>query len=138
MTLKQASKKSLNSIVNFLPIVIGIILLISVLNNFIPKSFYSVIFSKNIILDSIIGTGLGSILFGNPVSSYILGGEFLKQGISIIAVASFLTAWVTVGLIHLPAEIIILGKKFAISRTIISFIFAILVGIITSFTLWII
>jgi len=55
----------------------------------------------------------------------------LKQGISLLAVTAFLVAWVTVGLVQLPAEVMMLGKKFAIIRNITAFIFAIIVAIIT-------
>jgi hypothetical protein len=46
-------------------------------------------------------------------------------------VTAFLVAWVTVGIIQLPAEIMMLGKRFAITRNILSFIFSILVAIMT-------
>jgi len=42
---------------------------------------------------------------------------------------------VTVGVIQLPAEASILGKRFALTRNILSFIFAILVAIATVITL---
>jgi len=48
-----------------------------------------------------------------------------------LAVTAFLVAWVTVGLVQLPAEVMMLGKKFAIIRNITAFIFAIIVAIIT-------
>ena len=91
------------------------------------------IFQKNAVLDSVLGSIFGSIHAGNPVTSYILGGEFLKEGVSLVAVTAFLVAWVTVGFVQLPAEAMILGKKFALVRNISSFILAIIVAIITTF-----
>lgn len=129
--LKEATIKSARSLYRMLPVLIGVILLISLANAIIPKSLYSFIFSGNYIFDPIIGSTLGSILAGNPVESYILGGELLKQGISLIAVTAFLVAWVTVGIIQLPAESTILGKRFALTRNAICFIFAIIVAIVT-------
>ena len=76
---------------------------------------------------------MGSVLAGNPVTSYVLGGELLTQGVNLVAVTAFLVAWVTVGFVQLPAESMMLGKKFAISRNILSFIFSIIVAIITVF-----
>ena len=93
---------------------------------------FPLIFKGNF-LDVLIGTTIGSLSAGNPATSYILGGELLKQGISLLAVTSFLVAWVTVGLVQLPAESMILGKKFAITRNILSFIFTIIVSLITIF-----
>jgi uncharacterized membrane protein YraQ (UPF0718 family) len=134
--IKVAVNKSSKSIYSSIPVLLGVILLVGLISTLIPKSSYHLIFSKNIILDSIIGSGIGSVLAGNPITSYVLGGELLKQGVSLIAVTSFIVAWVTVGLVQLPAESILLGKKFAISRNLISFIFSIFVGIITVSILW--
>lgn len=129
--LKSALIKPARSMFNSLPILVGIVLLIGLANTLIPRSFYAYLFSKNVILNSIIGSGLGSIFAGNPITSYILGGELLKQGISLVVVTSFLVAWVTVGLVQLPAEALLLGRKFAIWRNILSFIFSIIVAITT-------
>ena len=129
--MKQSLIKTSRALWKVFPMIIGTILLVSLVNTLIPKSFYTIIFQKNIILDSLIGSVIGSISLGNPIISYIFGGEFLSQGISLIAVTAFLVAWVTVGVIQLPAEATILGKKFAFLRNITSFIFSIIVAIVT-------
>ena len=129
--LKKAVVNAGKALYKSLPVLLGVILLIGLINTLVPKSFYSILFQKNAFLDSIIGSALGSILAGNPITSYILGGELLKQGISLIAVTAFLVAWVTVGLVQLPAESLLLGKRFAILRNLSSFVFAIIVAIIT-------
>ena len=85
--------------------------------------------------DTLIGSILGSILTGNPITSYIIGGELLKDGVSLSAVTAFIVAWVTVGMTQLPAEVLFLGKKFALTRNLLSFIFAIIVSIATVLTL---
>jgi uncharacterized membrane protein YraQ (UPF0718 family) len=107
------------------------ILLISLLSHIIPRSFYTSIFRGNPLFDSIIGSIVGSVSTGPPITSYILGGEFLKEGVSLIAVTAFMVAWVSVGIIQFPAESIILGTKFALIRNFTSFLFSILVALIT-------
>lgn len=129
--LKNAVKKSAKSFYKTLPVLAGVVLLVSLANTLIPKSLYSKVFSKNLVLDSIIGSSLGSVLAGNPITSYVLGGEFLNQGISLVAVTSFLVAWVTVGIVQLPAESLLLGKRFSFLRNFLSFVFSIIVAIIT-------
>ena len=89
------------------------------------------LFSKNTLLDSAIGSFLGSILAGNPITSYILGGELLQQGVSLMAVTAFLISWVTVGIIQLPAEIALLGKNFALVRNVTAFLLSIVIAIFT-------
>jgi len=131
--LKQSSKKAFKGFVGVLPIIFAMLLLVSMINNLVPKSFYSKVFSGNTISDSVVGALLGSILTGNPISAYILGNGFLKNGVSLIAVTAFLTAWTTVGIIQLPAETMVLGRKFAIYRNISAFAISILTAIITAY-----
>ena len=129
--LTKSIVKALKGLGASIPIIISIILLVSLASTLIPKSSYSLLFNGNYFLDPLIGSVLGSVLTGTPITSYILGGEFLSQGISLIAVTAFLVCWVTVGLVQLPAETMLLGKKFAIIRNVLSFIFSIIVAIIT-------
>ncbi len=113
------------------PMIIGTVLLTSLISTLISKEFYTAVFSKNIFLDSVVGGLVGSISAGNPITSYIFGGEMLGQGVGLIAVTAFLVAWVTVGIIQLPAESAILGKKFALLRNFTAFVLAIVVAIVT-------
>ncbi len=129
--LKQSIIKAAKALYNNLPVIFGVVLLVSLANSLIPKEAYALIFSKNVLLDSIAGSAIGSILLGHPITSYILGGEFLSQGVSLTAVTAFIVAWVTVGVVQLPAESMLLGKRFAIARNITAFIFAIVVAVIT-------
>ncbi len=134
-SLRQSAIKTLRSFYQLVPLILGVILLISLISTLIPKSSYTLVFRNNQLLDPIIGSLIGSISTGPPITSYILGGEFLKEGVSLIAVTAFMVAWVTVGIIQFPAESIILGVKFAITRNITSFILSIVVAIITIFLL---
>ena len=129
--MKEAIKKAAKGLWKVVPMILGTILLISLISTLIPKSFYTIFFSQNIWLDSFIGSLVGSISAGNPITSYIFGGELLDQGIGFLAVTAFLVAWVTVGMIQLPAESTILGKRFAILRNLTAFILAIIVAILT-------
>jgi len=128
---KEAVRKSAVALWRSLPILLGVILLIGLVSTLVPKNIYISLFRGNLFADSFIGGVLGSIMAGNPITSYLLGGEFLKEGVSLVAVTAFLVAWVTVGLVQLPAESIMLGKRFAIFRNVLSFIFAVIVAILT-------
>lgn len=134
-TIKTAGTRTLRNFLRVIPIILGVFLLLSLINAAIPQSFYAKIFTHNLSLDAVIGAALGSILAGNPLTSYIIGGEFLEEGISMVAVTAFILSWVTVGLVQLPAESLILGKRFALVRNATSFIFAIVVALLTVFTL---
>jgi len=135
MEFKSALKKAAKSLAKTGPAIISVILLMGLINAAVPKSFYGKIFIDNPLIDSFIGAVLGSIAVGNPVTSYILGGEMLERGVSLIAVTAFIVAWVTVGVVQFPAEVAILGKRFAIARNAVAFISAIIVALITSLIL---
>ncbi len=129
--LQKSFKKTNNGMLKMLPLILGILLLVSMLNVLVPKEIYVKIFTGNVIFDAFKGSLLGSILTGNPITGYVLADNFLKNGVSLVAVTAFLTAWVTVGIVQLPAEIYALGKRFALARNVISFLFSILVALVT-------
>ena len=132
---KEALLKTSNAFKQLLPVIIGIILLLSLSVAAIPKSFYTLVFTGNKFVDPFFGAIFGSIAAGNPINSYIMGGELLKQGVSLIAVIAFILSWVSVGIIQLPAESLMLGRRFAIVRNTVSFIMALVVSVLTIFTL---
>lgn len=130
-TFKDALKGAAVSLGKRLPVIFATILLISLLNTVVPKSFYAAIFQRNEVIDSLLGSVIGSISAGNPITSYIIGGELISRGVSLIAVTAFVVAWVTVGVVQFPAEMSILGRKFAFLRNITSFVFAVFVAFAT-------
>ena len=129
--MSDAIVKAARGLWKSFPMILGTILLVSLISVLVPGSFYVSVFSKNVFLDSLIGSLIGSISAGSPITSYIFGGEMLSQGVGLIAVTAFLVSWVTVGIIQLPAESAILGKRFALLRNFMAFILAIVVAIIT-------
>jgi uncharacterized membrane protein YraQ (UPF0718 family) len=133
--LKEANQKTAKGILGMLPIILGVILLVSIINIIIPQSMYTTFFTGNAWLDAVKGATLGSVLTGNPVTGYILGDGFVKAGVGLVAVTAFIVSWVTVGLVQLPAESVALGKYFAIYRNISAFVMSILVAILTTLIL---
>ncbi|GAG27215.1 unnamed protein product [marine sediment metagenome] len=133
--LKKAVVGLINNMKMSLPVLVGVLLLVGLVNTSIPKVYFTKIFTGNNLLDPFIGTAFGSVAAGNPLTSYIIGGELLKNGINLAAVVAFILSWVTVGTVQLPAESLMLGKRFALVRNGISFVMAILVALLTVTTL---
>ena len=132
--MKDAFLKTVNMFKTVLPMLCGILLLISLLQQFL-QHHYQDWFTGNYFLDPIIGAAAGAISFGIPITAYIAGGELLHGGVSLIAVTAFIMTWTTVGLIMIPLEASFLGKRFAVARNLLNFIFAILVAIATVYTM---
>jgi predicted Fe-Mo cluster-binding NifX family protein len=129
--LRVAARRSWNQVLTMLPMTIAVVLLVGLFNGFISKTFLQAVFSGHVGLDTIWGACAGSLLAGNPINSYIIGGELLKQGISLFAVTAFMLTWVTVGLVQLPAEMAALGRRFALRRNIACFLLALPMAIAT-------
>ncbi|MGB3478050.1 MAG: hypothetical protein WBB67_02705 [bacterium] len=129
---------ALKSFATTFPLLLGVFLLLGLFRTFMSKQMIQSVFTGNLLKDTLIGAVIGSISAGNPITSYIIGGELLKEDISLFAVTAFIVTWVTVGVVQLPAEAETLGKRFAFVRNILSFILAILVSIATVVTLRII
>ena len=134
-TVTGSFYKTLKSFVTVIPILLGIILLLGLFRSFVSKEMITSIFTGKWLPDTLTGSLIGSISAGNPVSSYIIGGELLKEGISLFAVTAFIVAWVTVGVLQFPLEAATLGARFALARNVISFVLSILVALATVLTL---
>lgn len=93
-------------------------------------------FGRNQVLDALTGALAGSVAAGHPMASYVIGGELLERGVGLVAVTAFLVSWVTVGSIQLPAEMLMLGRRFALYRNFICFGLSILVALISVATLY--
>lgn len=126
--IQKILMKNLKGIVNLLPILLAVILLISIVNALVPQNFYSNILTGNNFVDVLILDSLGSILAGNPITAYMISEELMKSSVSLFLITAFILAWTTVGVIQFPAESILMGKKFALVRNIVAFIFAIIVS----------
>ena len=133
--LTKSIRKTAWTFVNVLPIVIGMLLLTSLAVTLFPGRISAGLFGSSEAVDALIGASVGSIAAGHPLASYLLGGELLESGVSLIAVTAFMVSWVTVGLVQLPAEALMLGARFAIYRNVICFISAIAVAFLSVHTL---
>jgi len=132
---KQAFLKTTQAFRKSLPILVSVLMLLALADTLIPKRAYRLIFTGNELMDPLIGAAIGSISAGNPIISYIIGGELRQQGVSMLAITAFIVAWVTVGIIQLPAEALMLGKRFAIARNAISFFISIVIATLTVLTI---
>jgi predicted Fe-Mo cluster-binding NifX family protein len=130
IAIVQALQRSKNQFINIFPILTGVVLLIGLFHAFSLKEVLTSIFSGNMLQDLLSGAICGSIFAGNPINSYIIGGELLVRGVSLFAVTAFIMTWVTVGIIQLPAEMVALGKRFALIRNISSFILSMLISLL--------
>ena len=127
--MKEEILKTWQTYKKALPILFGMLVLINLLEPWLAD-FYGAVFTGNYFLDPLIGSVLGSVSAGMPITAYILSGELLKQGVTLLAVSAFALTWTTVHLAFLPMEASFLGKRFGIVRNSVNFVFAIIISIL--------
>ncbi len=132
--IRSSLRKTFQSIQASLPILMGVLLVLSILNPLF-KEYYPKIFTGNYLVDPLIGTIAGSFSFGIPIASYVVGGELLKEGVSLLVVTAFIFSWTTVGIPMIFLESAHLGKRFAFMRNALNFFLAILIAMLTTITL---
>ncbi len=134
MSLQTSIQKSYQTLKVSLPIMLGVLLLISLMNIFWHE-YYTKIFTNNPLIDTFIGSIAGSLSFGIPITSYVIGGELLGEGVNLLAITAFMLSWSTVGIAMLPLEARFLGRKFAVIRNSTNFIFSILISFLVIYTI---
>jgi len=73
---------------------------------------------------------LGAILYIGSLVSIPLAASLLRAGASMTTIAAFLTSLMMVNTMTLPLEIKYLGKKMALSRNLLSLVFAFGIAIV--------
>ncbi|WP_456485543.1 permease [Hydrogenimonas sp.] len=135
LSFGKALKQAMIGLVSMMPMILAVIGLVGLFQTFVTKEMLASLFTGDPVKDTLIGTVAGGIAVGQALISYILGGELLEQGISMYAVTAFILAWVTLGVVQLPAEAEVLGVRFTVYRNILAFVSTLLVSIATVWTL---
>ena len=126
----EAATEAGYTLVNLLPVMLRVLLLISLLTQFLPRLLEIGLFGGSPIQDAVVGASLGSVAAGQPVVSYLLGGELNGSGVSLVGVTALVVAWVTVGLTHLPVEAQVFGWRFTVLRNLLAFVSALCIAFI--------
>jgi len=127
----QSLKIALKSFTKILPMVFIIIIAIGLLLSFVPPEQISRFVGEQSGAGGVLLVGVvGAIMHIPALLSFPLAASILESGASVTAVAAFITTLTMIGMITLPLEIKILGKKMALLRNGISFVIAILIAFI--------
>ncbi len=124
-------KKGWNMFKNILVPFLNILILVSIALYLIPPS----VISRYLGPDSgPLGLGIaaivGSITLIPGFISYPIAKGLIEQGASYTVVATFMTTLMMVGVVTLPLEIRYFGKRVAITRNLLNFVAAIVIGLV--------
>ncbi len=128
---REALKIALRSFLRILPTVLAIIIFIGLLLGLVPQSQISRVVGERAGLRGVFVVAvLGSVLHIPSIISFPLAASLLRSGASLTSVAVFITTLTMIGVVTLPLEIKELGRQLALLRNGLSFIVALLIGLI--------
>jgi len=128
---KNAIKVAYKSLLKMLPVVLIIIILIGLLLGFVsPETISKLIGEQSGWGGFLLIAILGTVAHIPSLLSFPIAASLLDSGAAITSVAVFITTLTMIGIVTLPLEIQLMGRKFAFLRNGISFIIAILIALI--------
>lgn len=126
-----AMKKSKRMMGNMLGEIIAIIFLIGLVLILIPpETIKSALGTANTYMSTVIGALAGSVTLIPAFVAFPLVGSLVDAGASIVPAVAFLTTLTMVGVVTFPLEKKEFGTKFALTRNILSFCFAIVIALV--------
>lgn len=133
---RQAVKIAMSAFLRILPQALLIIVLIGLLMGFISPAIISRLLGQQSGMGGIfIAAVFGAVLHIPSIISFPLAASLLQKGAAATVIATFITTLTMIGMVTLPLEMKELGKKFALWRNGISFIVALLIGLLMGWIL---
>lgn len=132
MSLKRAWRMFLNVLPQFLAILLLVGLLLAVLN---PSTIQQIIGADSGLCGMVTSALLGAVALVPAIIAFPIAAELLNNGAGLMQIAVFISTLTMVGIVTLPLEIRYLGKKAAVLRTVLAFIFSFAVALVTGMVL---
>lgn len=128
---KKSLKKAVKSFENILPQFLSIILIIGIMLSVVDTATITKLFGDN---SGMVGVMLfaiiGAITLIPGFVAFPLAAALLHSGAGVMQIAAFVSSLMMVGIVTLPLEVKVFGKKVAIVRNVSAFIFSICVAIV--------
>lgn len=127
----QALKVAVRSFVGIFPSMLAIVGLIGLLLGLVPTEVISRYLGQGAgWWATVTATLIGTVMYIPSLVGFPLAASLLRAGASVATIAAFLTALVMVGTVTFPLEVKYLGKKMALSRNLLSLLFAFLIAVV--------
>lgn len=126
---KKALLTGVKAIENILPQFLGIILIVGLTLSILkPEIISKIIGSNSNIFGVLLSAILGSVAMMPTFVAFSTGDMLLKNGAGIAQVAALISTLTLIGIVTIPLEVKYIGKKAAIYRNVVAFIFSIIVA----------
>ena len=119
------------SFLSLAPSIVAIIWTIGFILTFLPPGLILKTIGRDAGFQGVImAAAFGSVVLIPAFIAFPLAASFLRQGADVGAIAAFVTTLVMVGVITAPLEMKYFGKKFALWRNSLSFVFALVIAFV--------
>lgn len=133
---RAAAKNSAKSLSGVAVTFLSVFGLVGLLDVFVPAALIErLLGSGGGFISLLVGAALGSVAAGPPVAAYPVAASLLDGGAWAAAVAAFIVSWTLVGFISIPFEARLFGTRFALARNTLSFVFALVIGLLMGWML---
>lgn len=127
----DSMRKSKGMMGSMLPQILGILFLIGLILTFIPpETIKTYLGGSNPLLSTVVSALVGSITLIPAFVAFPLVGSMVDMGASIMPAVAFLTTLTMVGFVTFNLERKEFGAKFALTRNLLSFGFAIAISLL--------
>ena len=126
LALKKAWKSFENILPQFLSILVIIGIMLAVLS---PEVISGLIGEKSGWLGMLVASLIGSVTLIPGFVAFPLASALLKSGAGFMQIAVFISTLMMVGIVTIPLEIKFFGKKAALLRNSLAFVFSFIVAI---------
>ena len=134
ISLKKAFKKALINFISITPMMLAVIGLVGLMQVYLSPEILSTFFGYGDMTDTLVGTVAGAVSMGQGMISYVVAEGLMEQGVSHYALSAFILAWVTLGVVQLPAEASVFGVRFTFYRNVLTVISTIVIAYVTVLT----
>ena len=119
------------SFLSLAPSIVAIIWTIGFILTFLPPGLILKTIGRDAGFQGVImAAAFGSVVLIPAFIAFPLAASFLRQGADVGAIAAFVTTLVMVGVITAPLEMKFFGKRFALWRNSLSFVFALAIAFV--------
>lgn len=132
MALKKAWKMFLSMLPQFLAILFLVGIMLAAIK---PETIQKIIGAESGVLGMLLSGAVGAIALIPVLVAFPVASQLLQNGAGIMQIAVFISTLTTVGLITIPLESKYLGKKIAILRNVLFFVFSFVVAVVVGMVL---
>lgn len=127
---RRALRISAKSLHGLAPRILGMVLLVGLVLALVPPEAIRKLFSYGGIGGFAMVSAIGSIVTMPAPIGFALVGSLFKLGAAPASLAAFVTTLTMVGIMSAPMEISCFGKSFTLLRQTLSFLMAIVIGML--------